>query len=76
MSDSNAPIEVAVDVKQNRDKSWMVFDGQTETKNGEESEVWHCLPKVLCKRLMGNEDEIGHATFEVPFWLAKEKGLI
>lgn len=63
-------LEISAELKQDREKSWMVWDGRMkEGPDGTEQEDWIALPKVLCNRLDDN-------TFEVPYWLAKEKGLI
>lgn len=65
----NEKIEISAEMKQDREKSWMVFDGRMKDFNGKQQEDWICLPKKLCTQINEN-------TFEVPYWLAKQHGLI
>lgn len=77
MANNDEKIEVDVDVKQCREKSWMVFAGEYEKKGNEQGEVWVCLPRSICNRIDGKEEEEeGPAKFEVPEWIAMEHGLI
>lgn len=65
----NEKTEISAELRQSRERSYMVWAGGMKEFNGEDKEDWICLPKSLCKK-------INDSTFEVPYWLAKEKGLI
>ena len=70
-------VAVSVEVRKPLEKSWMIFDGAMKQGQNGEEEDWKCLPRKLCKRITGeDENEIGPADFEVPYWLAKRNNLI
>ena len=57
--------EIAGDIVHETDKAWLVNDG---TKD-----VW--LPKSQCE-FTPSRGNVLHGVFDVPVWLAREKGLI
>lgn len=57
-------IDIAVQVRHETPKAWLVFDGRRE--------VW--IPKSQAELEL--EGSIGAATITMPEWLAKEKELI
>ena len=63
-------IDVALDLKQDREKSWAVSQGEYDVDDkGRRREKWIFLPKALVEK---NDD----GTFTMPESLTMEKGLI
>ena len=58
--------DVDLEVRQERDLSWMVYAGDDD-EDGKEK--WVSLAKVHC-------ENNGDGTFTMPVWLATEKGLV
>lgn len=61
----NETFEIAADVLHETDRAWKISDGTTE--------CW--LPKSQCSFTPSSATR-EHGVFDVPVWLAKEKGLI
>jgi len=72
MPELNDPIEITADLRQDRESSWAVWTGDyadSADEAADPKEIWVFLPKSICTKT-------GPTTWEVPEWLAQEKGLI
>lgn len=59
-------VEFCGEIKRETDKAFMVFDGQNE--------IWMPKSMIQSKRQIGyNRSDF---VFEIPEWLAKEKGIV
>jgi hypothetical protein len=59
-------VEVAVEILEERDDSWLVSDGVEEV----------FIPKSQIEDSKDELEEGIHTTIEIPEWLAKDRGLI
>jgi hypothetical protein len=63
---SKETVEVAVEILEEREASWLVSDGDRE--------VW--IPKSQIEDSKDELTEGVHTTIEIPEWLAQDRGLI
>lgn len=61
------PVEFCGEIKWETERAFMVYDGTNE--------IWIPKSKVISKRRVSTSDG-GDFIFEIPEWMAREKGII
>ena len=62
----NSPVEFCGEIKHETDNAYLVFDGANE--------VW--IPKSQIQECRQLDSKHNDFEFTIPFWLAKDKGII